>query len=83
MPRVYASRGTRCGSCEGCLAGACGKCLHCLDSTRFGGPGKMKRGCVYRICLNPDRELQQPRPTGAPRETCSDTSTFYSLSAGR
>ena len=25
----------------------CGKCSHCLDKTKFGGPGKLKKRCKF------------------------------------
>ena len=25
----------------------CGKCSHCLDKTKFGGPGKLKQRCKF------------------------------------
>ena len=30
----------RCGQCEGCTMDSCGKCVYCLDMTKYGGPGK-------------------------------------------
>ncbi len=42
----------RCGDCDGCVANECGKCVFCLDMTRFGGIGKKKKCCINRQCMN-------------------------------
>lgn len=42
-----------CKKCSGCRMSNCGTCLFCLDSTRFGGPGKLKQKCVLRTCSKP------------------------------
>ena len=41
---------TRCGMCDGCLTSDCGKCKHCQDKKKFGGPGKLKKACLKREC---------------------------------
>lgn len=48
-------RSRKCGSCDGCLAAECGTCAHCKDKAKFGGPNKIKRACVRRVCANPTR----------------------------
>ena len=40
----------RCGECKGCQRKNCGKCLACQDMPKFGGPGLMKKACIWRIC---------------------------------
>lgn len=46
------SRGKACGKCEQCTRSDCGKCPHCLDKVKFGGPGKRKQRCSLRNCDN-------------------------------
>lgn len=41
----------RCGVCKQCMSLDCGKCVNCLDKTKFGGMGKRKRRCMKRMCL--------------------------------
>ena len=40
----------RCRECKGCQRKNCGKCLACQDMPKFGGPGLMKKACIWRIC---------------------------------
>ncbi|XP_053307542.1 histone-lysine N-methyltransferase 2B [Spea bombifrons] len=41
----------RCGACKGCeVMDDCGKCVNCLDKTKFGGPNTKKQCCVKRRC---------------------------------
>ncbi|XP_078511541.1 histone-lysine N-methyltransferase 2B isoform X2 [Lissotriton helveticus] len=41
----------RCSRCKGCLNPVdCGKCINCLDKTKFGGPNTKKQCCVHRRC---------------------------------
>ncbi|XP_076436549.1 DNA (cytosine-5)-methyltransferase 1-like [Babylonia areolata] len=42
----------RCGICEVCQLSDCGKCVSCRDMVKFGGPGRIKKGCVHRRCRN-------------------------------
>ena len=42
----------RCGECAGCTASSCKICKYCRDSPKFGGPGKLKKACIQRICTN-------------------------------
>lgn len=43
-------RKTRCGACANCIREDCGKCKHCLDKTKFGGPNKIRKPCLKRVC---------------------------------
>ena len=36
--------------CEACKNAECGKCRYCVDKPKFGGPNKLKKGCVQRRC---------------------------------
>ena len=42
-----------CKKCAGCRTENCGKCKHCLDKEKYGGPNKLKQKCMMRICVNP------------------------------
>ena len=59
---ILATSGTkkrqRCGMCDGCQMQDCGKCLHCRDMTKFGGPGRKKQACVLRKCSNKSTMVQ-------------------------
>ncbi|XP_051925176.1 lysine-specific demethylase 2A [Hippocampus zosterae] len=46
-------RRVRCKTCAGCCRKECGDCQFCLDMRKFGGPGRMKKGCIMRQCLMP------------------------------
>ncbi|XP_077588352.1 lysine-specific demethylase 2A [Stigmatopora nigra] len=46
-------RRVRCKTCAGCRRKECGDCQFCLDMRKFGGPGRMKKGCILRQCLMP------------------------------
>ncbi|XP_075462207.1 histone-lysine N-methyltransferase 2B isoform X2 [Ascaphus truei] len=53
-------RMARCGTCKGCLVQRdCGKCLNCLDKTKFGGPNTKKQCCVNRRCVLIEARKQQ------------------------
>ena len=39
-----------CGECEGCRTEECGKCINCTDMCKYGGLGKRRKKCVFRIC---------------------------------
>ena len=43
----------RCGICKGCKNRNCRNCGPCRDMKKYGGSGKLKKGCVYRTCSNP------------------------------
>ena len=53
--RRSSARRIRCGSCEGCInhnrTRDCRACRNCLDQKRYGGPGKLKKACLKRLCL--------------------------------
>ena len=42
----------RCGICAGCTADDCRICMMCLDKPKYGGPGKKKKCCTKRVCIN-------------------------------
>ncbi|XP_029020466.1 lysine-specific demethylase 2A isoform X2 [Betta splendens] len=46
-------RRVRCKRCAGCCRKECGTCQYCQDMRKFGGPGRMKKGCIMRQCLTP------------------------------
>ncbi|XP_030223338.1 lysine-specific demethylase 2A [Gadus morhua] len=50
---VLRRRRVRCKRCNGCSRKECGSCQFCHDMRKFGGPGRMKKGCVMRQCLAP------------------------------
>ena len=41
----------KCFRCSGCTAKECGVCKHCLDKSKYGGPGIKKQCCVKRKCI--------------------------------
>ena len=45
-------RARRCGACAVCMRDNCGNCQSCLDMPMFGGRGKLKKGCMKKICPN-------------------------------
>ncbi|XP_013862046.1 lysine-specific demethylase 2A [Austrofundulus limnaeus] len=46
-------RRVRCKRCSACRRKECGDCQYCHDMRKFGGPGRMKKGCLLRQCLMP------------------------------
>uniref|UniRef100_A0A3B3DVG7 [histone H3]-dimethyl-L-lysine(36) demethylase n=1 Tax=Oryzias melastigma TaxID=30732 RepID=A0A3B3DVG7_ORYME len=46
-------RRVRCKRCSACCRKECGNCQYCHDMRKFGGPGRMKKGCIMRQCLAP------------------------------
>ncbi|XP_056295326.1 lysine-specific demethylase 2A [Pseudoliparis swirei] len=46
-------RRVRCKRCGACCRKECGNCQFCNDMRKFGGPGRMKKGCMLRRCLLP------------------------------
>lgn len=44
-------RRVRCKRCSACCRKECGNCHFCQDMRKFGGPGRMKKGCILRQCL--------------------------------
>ncbi|XP_065910037.1 uncharacterized protein [Dysidea avara] len=42
---------TRCGVCGGCTTtDDCGCCKHCKDKKKNGGPGRLKKACIKKVC---------------------------------
>ncbi|XP_065902962.1 uncharacterized protein [Dysidea avara] len=42
---------TRCGVCDGCTTtNDCGCCKHCKDKKKNGGPGRLKKACIKKVC---------------------------------
>ena len=42
-----------CGKCDGCLRKEdCAECRFCRDKPKFGGPNKLKKKCMERVCGN-------------------------------
>ena len=45
----------RCGECNGCLNHSdgftCNTCKFCLDSSRLGGPSRLRTPCEMRLCV--------------------------------
>lgn len=42
-----------CGACDGCLRKEdCAECRFCKDKPKFGGPNKLKKKCMERVCGN-------------------------------
>ena len=39
-------------NCTGCSRNDCGDCNYCKDMKKFSGPGKKKKQCIIRQCLN-------------------------------
>ncbi|XP_037316590.2 lysine-specific demethylase 2A [Pungitius pungitius] len=46
-------RRVRCKRCAACCRKECGTCQFCQDMRKFGGTGRMKKGCLMRRCLAP------------------------------
>ena len=46
-------RARRCGECSNCKRDDCGTCMYCSDMKKYRGPGKKKRCCLLRKCLQP------------------------------
>ena len=45
-------RSKACGDCEGCKRLNCNKCRFCMDKPKNGGPNRLKKRCIFRICTN-------------------------------
>ena len=43
-------RSKACGECDGCVRPNCNKCRFCLDKPKNGGPNRLKKRCVHRVC---------------------------------
>ena len=75
-PKSFTRRG-KCRTCPGCKAPPCNQCRPCRDKKANGGRGTLKKGCIYKQCLNlkPGKEskpggsrsiLNPQYPTAAP-----------------
>ncbi len=38
-------------TCSACTREDCGSCVNCKDKTKFGGKGRKKQRCIYRVCV--------------------------------
>ena len=36
--------------CPGCIRKDCTSCANCKDMVKFGGKGRKKQRCIYRVC---------------------------------
>ena len=58
---------TRCGECDGCTTTEdCGSCKYCRDKKKNGGPGRLKKACIKKVCTAVTSQLstlQEPPPT--------------------
>jgi hypothetical protein len=43
-------RSKACGECDGCIRPNCNKCRFCLDKPKNGGPNRLKKRCIHRVC---------------------------------
>ena len=42
----------KCGQCTACLQEDCRLCAACVDMPRYGGPGNLQKGCIFKdTCL--------------------------------
>ena len=64
---------TRC-DCTGCLADDCGECRFCIDMVKFGGPGRKKKRCIHRQCLQKN-QLEKASSVHS-QETITDLNTI-------
>ena len=51
VTKTKKERAKRCNECSHCTRDNCGVCSRCLDMVSFGGTGKLKKGCLERICI--------------------------------
>lgn len=63
----------RCGQCNGCKALDCTVCKFCRDKKKFGGPGKLKKCCIKRVCTRNTaiKKIQNNTQPSNPRESGS------------
>lgn len=54
--------------CTGCLQDDCGDCKFCIDMPKFGGPGRKKKRCIRRQCLN-QKQLEKKTTSVNVQET--------------
>jgi len=54
-PDLKRRKRARCGACTGCKnrdkTQDCRQCRNCLDQKRYGGPGRLKKACIKRLCV--------------------------------
>ena len=48
---IIGKKHTNCGKCSGCKAIDCKICTNCKDMRKYGGPGKKKKRCINRKCV--------------------------------
>ena len=56
---------TRCGNCDGCKRSDCGYCKYCKDKKKYGGPGRLKKVCLRRVCKDMGNTVSQPPTHGS------------------
>ncbi|XP_029433191.1 histone-lysine N-methyltransferase 2B [Rhinatrema bivittatum] len=78
----------RCGTCKGCRQFEdCGKCVNCLDKTKFGGRNTKKQCCIYRRCDKIEarklermalkgRTVSKPPPRDTPPDSDDSTESW-------
>ena len=60
---VAKGRKVSCGECTKCKRENCGNCAHCYDKPEFGGPGKLMKVCVRKVCRNKQISEAVIKPT--------------------
>ena len=77
--RRSSARRVRCGSCEGCMnhnrTKDCRACRNCLDQKRYGGPGKLKKACLKRLCLVLSSSSTSPASQASTQPAVSQTTS--------
>ena len=77
--RRSSARRVRCGSCEGCMnhnrTKDCRACRNCLDQKRYGGPGKLKKACLKRLCLVLSSSSTSPASQASTQPPVSQTTS--------
>ena len=62
---------TRCGDYDGCNSSDCGSCKYCRDKKKYGGPGRLKKACLRRVCMNMSmNDLSQPAARARTPKSC-------------
>ena len=70
---------TRCGTCDGCLTSDCGKCKHCQDKKKFGGPGKLKKACLKRECHGMSQIASHTNTSSVTSATSKIENKYYNI----
>ena len=82
--RRSSARRVRCGSCEGCInhnrTRDCRACRNCLDQKRYGGPGKLKKACLKRLCLVLSSSSVSPASQAPTQQTVSQPASVSTVS---